>query len=61
MGPVDFLILLIIIVTAVELAIEVRRKRWWPALVAALFLALLTWIGWGIFVYLWRTITGTTP
>lgn len=59
MGPVDYLILLIMIVTGVELVIELRRKRWWPAAIAALFLALLTWIGWGIFVYAWRLVTGT--
>lgn len=59
MGPLDYLMLLVTIVLIVELVTEVRRKRWPAAILSLLFLILVTWIARGIYVSLWKSITGT--
>ncbi|MBX3358259.1 MAG: hypothetical protein KF745_07510 [Phycisphaeraceae bacterium] len=58
MGPIDYLILLLIVVTAFEAGRELRRKQWLAAAISIAFFVLLCWVGKGIFIFLWRKVTG---
>ncbi len=58
MGPVDYIILLLIAVTAFEAGREIRRKQWLAAAISGAFFVLLCWLGKGIFIYLWRKMAG---
>ena len=55
--PFDYLLLLVIIYTAVEVVREGRKKRWWRAIVAALFCGIFCFMAIGIFkvLYAWAT------
>ena len=59
LGPVDWLIVAVVVVTAVQLVIEARKKRWGAVMVSVLFLGLFVWIGWGIWTHLWGMVVGS--
>lgn len=56
MGPLDWLILVLWVVTAVELGLEIRKKRWGAAALSGLVLGLLTWLALPIFRHLGTVI-----
>lgn len=60
MYPIDWLVLAIIIFTIVELVVEVRRKRWLPAIGSGLVAAFLIAVWWRIFPALWVMAFGPT-
>ncbi|MGD9690628.1 MAG: hypothetical protein AB7K52_13165 [Phycisphaerales bacterium] len=61
MSIIDWLVLAMIIATLIELVIELRRKRWWAAVMSSLVGALLVFMWWPMFVFLARKIFGGGP
>lgn len=65
MSPLDWLILVLWMVTAVELVLEARKKRWGAAALSGFILAVLTWVALPIFRHLagvvasWFSSSGT--
>jgi len=53
----DYLLLLVIVYTAVEVVLEGRKRRWYRAIIAALFCGIFCYMAVNIFkaLYIWIT------
>jgi len=57
MGIVDYVVLLLMVFIAVELVLEVRKKRWWGAAISAAILAFMVWNWSPLLVHVWKMVT----
>ena len=51
LGPFDYIVLLVIVITLVEAIIEFKYKRWWRGAVALLFMGVFIYLGRAIFIW----------
>lgn len=61
MHLMDWLLLAFLVAMVVELAWEIKRKRYGAAVTSAIVVAILLVVCQNILVYLWRQMTGGGP
>ena len=55
----DYLVLIVIVYSGVEVILEGRKRRWWRAAVALVFCSLFIWYAMPIFRILYKWINKT--